>query len=105
MILSTIALIWLATAAVFVLALAMAAAKPMPLPESSTAHGSLDASVEEASPADEDQSSVLRLPCGRSMTLCDFRPLSKTGNPQTTGRLGGIGELQAGDDSKRAVSF
>lgn len=105
MILTTIAIIWLTAATVFVLALGMAAAKPVPQRDG-LAHDFAGFSAPEDLAGVEDAPQS-RLYCGRSMNLLNDRISAGDfqQNQSPAGQRGGMTGLPKANDAERAVSF
>jgi len=110
MILTTIAIIWLTSATIFVLALAMSAAKPVPRPEG-LAHDLANFSLPEESDRKYDapqyDAPQSRLYCGRSLNLLNDRSSAEDFEQNRTlpGRRGGMTGLPKENEPARKVSF
>jgi len=105
MILTTIAIIWLTTATVFVLALAMAAAKPVPQPDG-VARDFAGVSLPEDS-ATNDRTPLNRLYCGRSVNLINDRTAAAEFHPNQAiaGQRGGMAGIPKANEPAGKVSF
>jgi hypothetical protein len=105
MILTTIAIIWLTAAAVFVLALGMAAAKPVPQPDG-MGHDFEGFSVPEDSVRDEGAPPT-RLYCGRSIHPLNDRTAVADLQPSQAiaGQRGGMAGIPKANEPAGKVSF
>jgi hypothetical protein len=105
MILTTIAIIWLTTATVFVLALAMAAAKPVPQPDGFARDFGGFSEPEDS--AGGEGAPLARLYCGRSLhplndrtAVAELQP-----NQAIAGQRGGMAGIPKANEPAGKVSF
>ena len=105
MILTTIAVIWLTVATIFVLALAASAAKPVPQPNSMAVELAGFSLSED--PVVTDDAPSVRLYCGRSVNLLNGRISADNfrKDESVTGQRGGMAGLPKSNDPSKVVSF